>query len=257
MSTSLSLATSTRLTKIALDNGFDLEGEPDGAWMAFASTMAPLRLWLTAIGDTLFIAALSQLNVAEGLAPLGSTFTSPLPHGAVVARGTTSIAALHELVRRAYQLSRTLPNELLKTFESKTAGLPRTTESERQVVQRVGQDIFRDGLLEYWQGRCAITGVGLAAVLRASHIKAWADCATDAERLDVHNGLLLVANLDALFDKHLISVGDDGVVLVGPGIGEGDRALLGLAGTLKIAGLKDGHRGFLAGHRAKFAAVGA
>jgi len=104
---------------------------------------------------------------------------------------------------------------------------------------------------------CAITGVGLAAVLRASHIKAWAECATDAERLDVHNGLLLVANLDALFDKHLISIGDDGVVLVGPGIGEGDRALLGLGGTLKVAGLTAGHRGFLAGHRAKFATVGA
>lgn len=252
----LSLATSTRLTKLALDNGLDIEGVSDGQWMAFASTIAPLRLWLTAVGDTLYIAALSQLNVAEGVAPLGSTFVSPIPVGAAAARGTTSIAALHELVRRAYQLSRTLPNELLRTFESTTTGLPRTTESERLVVQRIGQDIFRDGLLEYWQGRCAITEVGLAGVLRASHIKAWADCATDAERLDVHNGLLLAAYLDALFDKHLNSVDDDGVVLVGPGIGEVDRGLLGLCGMLKIAGLTPGHRAYLAGHRAKFAAVG-
>jgi putative restriction endonuclease len=248
----IALATATRLTKIAFDNGFDLEGERDGTWLAFKSTQAPLRLWLTAVGETLFIAGLSQLSVANALAAFGTTFTSPLPVGAGSARATTSIAALHELVRRAYQLSRTLPNELLHTFQRKAAGLPTTTEIERLVVQRVGQDVFRDGLMEYWQGRCAITGLGVAAVLRASHIKAWADCTSDAERLDVHNGLLLAANLDALFDKHLISVGDDGVVLVAPGIAAADRALLGLTGVMKVSGLAHGHRGYLAGHRAIF-----
>ena len=49
----LALTTATRLTKIAFDNGFDLEGERDGDWLAFSSTQAPLRLWLTAVGGTL------------------------------------------------------------------------------------------------------------------------------------------------------------------------------------------------------------
>lgn len=58
-------------------------------------------------------------------------------------------------------------------------------------MQRVGQDIFRQGLMECWESRCAITGLAIPELLRASHIKPWADCATDAERLDVYNGLLL------------------------------------------------------------------
>ena len=42
----------------------------------------------------------------------------------------------------------------------------------------------------------------------ASHIKRFADC-TAVEAYDVNNGLLLCANADALFDKHMITVGED------------------------------------------------
>ena len=55
-----------------------------------------------------------------------------------------------------------------------------------------------------WEGRCALTGVSIGAVLRASHMKPWVE-ATDEERLDPENGLLLAANADALFDRYLIS----------------------------------------------------
>jgi hypothetical protein len=79
--------------------------------------------------------------------------------------------ALHRLLRRAFQLSCTLPDELLHAFEKKVAALPKTTEAERLVVQRVGQDIFRAGLIDYWEGRCAITGLAIPELLRASHIK--------------------------------------------------------------------------------------
>lgn len=30
--------------------------------------------------------------------------------------------------------------------------LPKSTETERMVVQRVGQNLFRAALLDYWQG---------------------------------------------------------------------------------------------------------
>ena len=96
------------------------------------------------------------------------------------------------------------------------------------MVERVGQQIFRDGLLEYWQGRCAITGLAVAEVLRASHIKPWAECATDAERLDVFNGLLLAPNLDAAFDRGFITVAENGEVLVSERLGDPDRRALGL-----------------------------
>ena len=101
----------------------------------------------------------------------------------------SDIARLHPLLRRAFQLSRTLPDALLRVFQDETAYLPRATEAERLVVQRVGQDIFRRCLLEYWDGRCAITGLAVPELLRASHIKPWAACDTDAERLDIFNGI--------------------------------------------------------------------
>jgi hypothetical protein len=51
---------------------------------------------------------------------------------------------------RIYKLSMSLPEAPLVRFEAKTVNLPRTTEAERMVIQRIGQDIFRDALMNYW-----------------------------------------------------------------------------------------------------------
>ena len=59
-----------------------------------------------------------------------------------------------------------------------------------------------------------ITGLGAPELLRASHIKPRADCDTDAERLDVFNGLLLAPHLDAVFDSGFITIAEDGTVLL-------------------------------------------
>ena len=73
--------------------------------------------------------------------------------------------------------------------------------------QRIGQDIFRTALMNYWQSRCPLTGIADPALLRASHIVPWAEC-DDAQRLDVHNGLLLSALWDTAFDAGLVSFAD-------------------------------------------------
>ena len=62
-------------------------------------------------------------------------------------------------------------------------------------------------------------------VLRASHIKPWKDC-NNGERLDGDNGLLLVANIDALFDRGLISFGADGSIIRSKSLSEGDLKML-------------------------------
>lgn len=50
----------------------------------------------------------------------------------------------------------------------------------------------------------------LGALFVASHIKGFSDVnTTDEEKYDINNGLLLCANADALFDKHLISVNEN------------------------------------------------
>jgi putative restriction endonuclease len=89
------------------------------------------------------------------------------------------------------------------------------SETQRQTLvdARLGQGQFRARLLQRWDQRCAVTGCPLTQVLRASHTRPWRDC-NDGERLNPANGLLLTANLDALFDKFLISFCDNGQMLI-------------------------------------------
>jgi putative restriction endonuclease len=78
-----------------------------------------------------------------------------------------------------------------------------STESESWRAARLGQTKFRQSLLERYSGRCAISEINMPEVLRASHIKPWCN-ASNKERLDPDNGLLLAVHLDTLFDKGLI-----------------------------------------------------
>ena len=254
MTTALSPILASRLEKAATDNGFDQALAPEGSWLVFASTQCRLRLWLGAFigGDlesAVLLAAFSQLNVARALGEYGTPMAAPMPKGAAAGRTVPDVPALHRLLRRAFQLSKALPNELLHTFEKQVASLPKTTEAERLVVQRVGQNLFRGALLDLWEGRCAVTGLAVPALLRASHIKPWADCETDAERLDAYNGLLLAPHLDAAFDAGFITVMDDGAIIVSDALDSDARATLGLDRSLRVRGLADAHRTYMPWHR--------
>ena len=253
----LTAVTVTRLEKAATDNGFDLERERTVDWLSFGSSQTSLRIWLTAVGESRFLAAASRADVVDGLAGFGTACTDRLPSAAAGARTVGDIAALHHLLRRAFQLSRTLPDALLRVFEDETGSLPRATEAERLLVRRVGQDVFRRGLLEYWDGRCAMTGLDVPELLRASHIKPWADCATDAERLDVFNGLLLAPHLDAAFDAGFITIAEDGTMLVSNALCPSARSALGLERPLKVDRLHGTHEGYLLWHRTKIFCSGA
>lgn len=52
----------------------------------------------------------------------------------------------------------------------------------------------------------------VGTLFRASHIKAFSEC-TIEEAFDINNGILMIANADALFDKHLITISDDGEII--------------------------------------------
>jgi hypothetical protein len=158
-------------------------------------------------------------------------------------------------IRRAAALIRALPDTPLAAYREKTKSMPAATETERLARQRIGQDIFRASLDDYWSARCPITGIADRALLRASHIKPWADCDSDDERLDVYNGLLLAAHVDAAFDAALISFDDAGAILLSSRLSETAAALLRQGGNrIRIA---EAHRAYLKDHRARFdAAVG-
>lgn len=243
----LPLSIQTRLEKVAHDTGFDTQKGLVGEWLRFSSSQAPLEIWLGASGPTLIV-ALSLSDVAAALGEHGVSTAVPLPTGAVAARSVPDVLALHGLLRRAFQLSRSLPDEPLVEFRKQTATMPRTTEVERLQIMRVGQDIFRARLMEYWDGRCAVTGLGVSELLRASHIKPWSEC-PDEERLDVFNGLLLAPNLDALFDKGFVTFTDDGTFVTSPALSSEAREQLGLDTQLKVRKLDLGHRKYLAWHR--------
>lgn len=240
---------STRIEKAAEDAGFDLTPERDGAWLGFGSSALAQRLGVRALdGDTYRVGFGSAAWGAKaagdcGLAVQGGE--SPWAAVAVV----TGYDALHALLGRAARLARLLSGEAAGKFAGATSELPSATEAERLVVQRVGQDIFRQSLIDYWLGRCAVTGLDVVPLLRASHIKRWADCANDAERLDVYNGLLLAPHVDALFDDGWISFDDAGRVLVCDELSAEQRALLGLLSSWRLSETTGRHRAFLAWHR--------
>lgn len=239
----------SRLEKVAIDNGFDRELPSVGNWLTFGSTQCPLQIWMTMSATGECYAALSQIHVANALSAQRAPADLKLLLGASTCLETPDIPTLHQLVRRAFQLSRTLPDEPLHAFERHTRLLPKTTEADRLVTQRIGQEIFREALLDYWGGCCAVTGVALTPVLRASHMKPWAHCENDAERLNVFNGLLLVANLDALFDRGLISFEDTGAVLISQRVSEACRRQLQLSAELRLRWVASHHVPFLSWHR--------
>jgi hypothetical protein len=84
------------------------------------------------------------------------------------------LAQLYVLLRQVSAIARTVPNRVADRFCREKQRLPQTTEAGRWVVQRVGQDLFRNALLDYWQRCCRVTGLAVPTLLRASHIKPWA-----------------------------------------------------------------------------------
>jgi hypothetical protein len=238
----------TEAQKAAWDNGYRLERGAEGGWLRYGSTTAPGSIWIAgASGRGPWFLSLDHSGVA---AEIGALPPSPEAGPGLATFMFADIRELHSALDRIYKLSMSLPEAPLARFEAKTANLSRTTEAERMVIQRIGQDIFRDALMDYWGGRCPMTGITEPELLRASHIVPWADC-TDAQRLDVHNGLLLSALWDAAFDRGLISFADDGTVLAGPRLSETAQSALGLSSAPPLRGLRDAHRSNLALHRTR------
>ncbi|WP_316171408.1 MULTISPECIES: HNH endonuclease [unclassified Bradyrhizobium] len=245
---SLSAAIITEIEQAAGRNGFPVDPVAHGDWLLLRSPWTRHELLATRNGASFVVATFSPAVAAEA-ARVFTVWEGECPAGAAQAFAALGSTALHALIGRLYRLALSLPPEPLLEFETRVADLPRSTEADRLVVQRVGQDVFRNSLMEYWGGRCPITGLEQPELLRASHIKPWADCATDAERLDVFNGLLLGAHIDAAFDSALISFTDDGVLIMSGRLTQRSREALGLREDVRLAGLTPRHANYLAWHR--------
>lgn len=122
------------------------------------------------------------------------------------------------------------------------------TVRKQLIDARVGQGKFREGVLARWQGRCAVTECKIPQALRASHIVAW-NQSNDVEKLDPENGLPLIATMDALFDRGLISFGDDGTMLIADAL-NGEYENLGIEAGMKLfRDLTEREKDYMARHR--------
>lgn len=229
--------------KAAWHHGFRRKLITAEGWAAFGSTTVPGAIHLAGSGPMgPWYLAVDHAGVVEELNLTIDSISGP----GFARYRFEKLGQLYGVLVRVYQLAGSLPDAPLREFQAKTKDLPKTTEAERLVVQRIGQDIFRAGLIEYWRGRCPLTGISDTALLRASHIVPWKDCATDAERLDVHNGLLLSALWDAAFDRGLVTFDDNGHPVFSPGLSENARAELRWQNSVTLT---DKHRARLVLHR--------
>jgi hypothetical protein len=245
------------LRKAALDAGFDVLTDGPNCVLG-SSSHAPLSCVVGKLaggggyGVGLSMAAVIRaLEASAAGLPLdvGDAGVAALVGAASPMAGwcqVEQLVALEPLLARAWALSRALPNELARRYERAVAEVG-DTEREATVRQRIGQSLFRQGLMTLWGGRCAITGLAVPELLRASHAKPWA-VATDVERLDVFNGLLLAAHLDAAFDAGLITVQHDGVVAVSSALPADAISMLGLTTVMRVD-LQGPHRPYLQWHR--------
>lgn len=122
---------------------------------------------------------------------------------------------------------------------------------DRQVLTKsrgIAQRVFRGNLIKLWQGSCAVTGVEEPRVLRSSHIKPWAK-STPEEKVDHFNGLLLVPNLDALFNEGLITFRDDGTMDISNHFHREDRRRMHIDDTLGLRQVFSDTIPFLEYHR--------
>lgn len=121
----------------------------------------------------------------------------------------------------------------------------RATEKEQLVRARRGQGRFRENVSDR---ECRVTGIRSENYLIASHVKPWRD-ATNEERLDGDNGLLLAPHVDFLFDRGFISFSDEGDLIVSPAA---DREVMEALHVVKPTAprpFNDKQRKYLAYHR--------
>ena len=124
---------------------------------------------------------------------------------------------------------------------------------ERMVWLRKNHKLFRDPVTVHWGNKCAVTRDYCEGLLVASHIKPWS-VSSPIEQTDLHNGLLLCAPLDALFDKGFIGFSDAGNMLCNKDLKGKFRRIFGIkpAMTLDKNLINKKMQGYLKWHRERY-----
>jgi HNH endonuclease len=105
-------------------------------------------------------------------------------------------------------------SELQKTLDGLNVDIDTINNVLREVWCRsIEHKKFREKLRKLWDNQCAVTGLQNKGLLIASHIKPWSACQdTPRDQTNVHNGLLLCAPVDKLFDRGFLTFNNDGSI---------------------------------------------
>ncbi len=138
-----------------------------------------------------------------------------------------------------------------RRLERQLAEDPAVPDTERQAIirARIGQGLFKERVAKI-ETRCRITGVENPVHLIASHCKPWRD-ATNEERLNGENGLLLTPSIDHLFDRGFIGFEDNGKLIISPVAHRPSLQRMGIDTTnvVNVGGFTGGQKQFLDFHR--------
>jgi len=251
------------IEKAGYDNGFEIVQKSDASVVSLRSSLHPVKVDISVgnhegayalkFSDTLSLQELKRgLNNELFLNGIIEAWNRELL-GVVLKRAAELGIALPDGPTRLY--NEQLENYLEKNpqersnFNETEKSMFHGTVREQLVKQRIGQDVYRDALFKYWKGCCAITAIDIPEMLRASHIKPWADCDNDGDRLNVYNGFLLSANYDALFDKGLITFDDKGFILYSSKLSKSQISEIGGDKNKSLRWIDERHLPFLEWHR--------
>jgi len=127
------------------------------------------------------------------------------------------------------------------------ATLTGPTFREQIVRARRGQGVFRANVL-LREGACRVTRVAEPRHLNASHIKPWRD-ASDTERLDGANGLLLSPHIDHLFDEGYITFSPGQELIVVPEVRDKLLDAWGIDAGVRVGEFSREQNAYLEYHR--------
>lgn len=251
------------LCAIARKAGFDVSHYREDEWVECVSSMHERRVWLTLDRSYLraVLLAVEQLPPEHVHLYIKPAFLLQLPMGALDAFIVLEDCLLDVLRACCHPFVVPPPaeNQTVSVIEQKGIQINqrnfarfcnRHLKSTRDRIthERACQDLFRDGLMELYHGRCAVTGIAVPELLVASHIKPWAKCDDDYERIDVFNGLLLAVHLDKLFDLGWISFNSDGVIMISGQLDAYAQSALNIHETMHVSVFSGMHT-YLAYHR--------
>ncbi len=251
------MLTRTFIEKTLLDLGemaVDEGQSPDSVWQLYACLLPQLTATLKgeSVGGDIFASVVLEFDDTRFQKQINEIFPQ-----LVLGRGSLCIKTRNEFEKVCSQILRAIralpPDYDANDFHEFDPAIDdQVTEAEAVVKERRGQAKYRKRLEKLWESCCAVTGVSIPEVLRASHAKPWKACASGRERLDPYNGFLLSANLDALFDKYLITFEDNGDLLCSPVLDREQLASLGIQPHMKLRWVDQRHLEYLQHHRAEF-----